>query len=215
MPYCPPHVMNRLIVDDLGNIELLVVACDDGDVIAYTIQSIHQTIEAIEAGESPATALERHVRPFFASNVGSSAWGLALHRNARLLAVSANTHAITVFAFALSNDGSSNGDSGFLSADESDEMIDEEWQLYAGPTKTNTERHEKARTRSFNQKIVLKGHKANIPDVAFCNSDRDLGGNYLVSTDIEGKTIVWDIWSISGHQIINKLTLRSRRSSYL
>lgn len=41
------------------------------------------------------------MKPFFQRNVGESAWGLAVHAEARIIAVSANTHAVTIFKFGL------------------------------------------------------------------------------------------------------------------
>ena len=35
-------------------------------------------------------------------NVGLSAWGLAIHRDARLIAISSNSHTVKVLAYALS-----------------------------------------------------------------------------------------------------------------
>ncbi|KAL5377600.1 hypothetical protein DPSP01_009654 [Paraphaeosphaeria sporulosa] len=46
--------------------------------------------------------MEQHILPLQHINVGSSAWGLAVHRNARLIAISANTHLVTVVAYGLS-----------------------------------------------------------------------------------------------------------------
>lgn len=42
------------------------------------------------------------IKCFDHRNVGASAWGLAIHREARLLAISANTHQIRVVAYGLS-----------------------------------------------------------------------------------------------------------------
>lgn len=35
-----PHDVNHLIVREFGSEEILVVACDDGDIIAYQTQSL-------------------------------------------------------------------------------------------------------------------------------------------------------------------------------
>src|SRR5689334_20440174 len=40
-----PHSITRLHVDFLGNHEIVLVTCDDGDVIGYSIPSIQREIE--------------------------------------------------------------------------------------------------------------------------------------------------------------------------
>lgn len=90
-----PRAINSLVVQDLGIEEILAVARDDGDVEAYLVAHVVHAVERCAAGEVA------EVRPFFQSNVMLSAWGLAVHSNARILAVSSNTHNVTVFKFGL------------------------------------------------------------------------------------------------------------------
>jgi WD40 repeat protein len=79
-----PHSINSLTIGELGSEEVLVSAHDDGDVcVRYTRD------------------LKRIALRY---NVGLSAWGVALHKEKRLLAVSANTHKITVFELAVSRE---------------------------------------------------------------------------------------------------------------
>ena len=40
-----PHAINHLVIGDLGSQEILVVACDDGDVVAYTVRNITRAME--------------------------------------------------------------------------------------------------------------------------------------------------------------------------
>lgn len=139
------------------------------------------------------------VRPFFTHWVHESAWGLSIHKNARMLAVSSNkprhqsalgfNAAITVFAFALttSDDSTvraSNAELLSMAEGESD------WKLWTlNPTYPT-----KKPDRSVNWKTRLEAHPCNIPSVSFVNSEDDCEGDYLLSTDIEGITKCWHIW---------------------
>lgn len=101
---CPEEV-NHMIVGDLGDKEILLLCRDNGDVVAWYTHEIVRLVEAqvLRPGDfatKPPPARPRH---FFADNVGVSAWGLAIHTKSRLIAVSANTSEVTVFAFALDN----------------------------------------------------------------------------------------------------------------
>lgn len=94
-----PHSINRLHIDYLGRKEILLTASDDGDIVGYYISGIMAAIETLESGEN--TEGFPDVKPFFRINVEKSAWGLAVHRQARLIAISANSHKVTVVAFKL------------------------------------------------------------------------------------------------------------------
>ncbi|KAI0432086.1 hypothetical protein F5Y09DRAFT_168449 [Xylaria sp. FL1042] len=96
-----PHQMNHLIIGDLGNEEILLLACDDGDVLAYYNSQIETALLRLESGD--ATRDSTMVRPFFHQNVGLSAWGLAVHKHSRLIAIGSNKHEVHVFAFALNS----------------------------------------------------------------------------------------------------------------
>ncbi|CZR50863.1 uncharacterized protein PAC_00737 [Phialocephala subalpina] len=92
-----PHGINNMKVGDLGNLEILLVACDDGDVIAlYTHLIKHEVQLAMK--QDHTTPLVKMMRPYFIQNVGISAWGLAVHKQSRLIAVGSNLKQITVFA---------------------------------------------------------------------------------------------------------------------
>jgi hypothetical protein len=90
-----PRGINYLVIQDLGLEEIVAVARDDGDVEAYLVAHVVHAVERCAAGEVA------EVLPFFQSNVGLSAWGLAIHSNARIIAASSNTHNVTVFKFGL------------------------------------------------------------------------------------------------------------------
>lgn len=181
-----PHGVNHLIVADLGIEEVLVVACDDGDVIAYSVRSIYNAIRETHESTSVGIPTPTELRTLLLENVGTSAWGLAVHKAARLLAVSSNHHRIFVFAFSLHQRRSVENP-----CDEDVSPIDilgnEFWeredQVALSPY-----------DRSLNREIVLPGHMANIPNIAFCNTEADPAGEFLTSTDIEGTTFIWNVW---------------------
>lgn len=89
-----PQAANHIIVKDLGEEEILLIACDGGDVIGYFTRSI----------EKATSTFVFSVTPFFHEYVGASAWGLDVHKDSRLIAVSSNTHEVIVFAFALADE---------------------------------------------------------------------------------------------------------------
>ena len=72
-----PHDINSLTIGELGCEEVLVSAHDDGDVCVWYTRDLS--------------------RMALRDNVGRSAWGVTIHKERRLLAVSSNTHDITVF----------------------------------------------------------------------------------------------------------------------
>ena len=183
-----PHTINQLAVGDLGNEEILIAACDDGDVIAYSTRHIYNAIE-IEQDVGPP--LFDHVRPFFKRNVGMSAWGIAIHTSARLIAISSNTTHIVVFAFAIGQTSPTEGPSSHGGEYSSSDLdLDPEAVDWTRVLRGSLSPDQRWR----NQEIILIGHSHNIPSIAFCNTEDDLVGRYLVSTDINGSTYVWDIW---------------------
>ncbi|MCJ1390760.1 hypothetical protein MMC18_003621 [Xylographa bjoerkii] len=183
-----PHAATHIVVGDLGDEEILVCACDDGDVIALTTRSL---ATGLEAG---TTEFLSTLRPFFHCNVRMSAWGIAIHKEARLIAVSANTYEITVFAFALRQEHSPDSPQGSRQDSNVAEDIEDEifrraenhWQE-AGPAGLNPD-------RSRDQVVILRGHPCNIPSISFCNTEDDPTGRYLISMDIEGVVVVWRIF---------------------
>lgn len=116
-----PQSVNHLQVGDLGDKEILLAARDNGDVVAWYTDSIAWAVEQQLALLAQREASGKDVVPpplepkhkdysppeprhFFAENVGNSAWGLAIHKRDRLIAVSSNHAEVTVFAFALGGD---------------------------------------------------------------------------------------------------------------
>ena len=212
MDQARPHAINHLIIGDIGDEEVVVVACDDGDVISYTVRSICLAIDegaktvfepdpfeirklkryresgranlVLPVADPHRTPGYRVLAAWFHENVGASAWGLATHKSSRVLAVSSNTKEINIFAPSLSPRRSKPFRSKYPSLKIGERyMTCEPWGSTA------------FRDRSHGRKIVLRGHAANIPNIAFCDNSLDSEGNYLASTDIDGCTVVWDIRS--------------------
>lgn len=214
-----PHAVNHLIVGEIGDEEVVVVACDDGDVVSYTVRSIALAIEEkaklvfgpvnywdqqnlrrrlggwanmiLPVIDRDWTLRCRTLAAWFHENVGASAWGLATHKRTMLLAVSSNTREIHVFAPSLSSELHG----GFRWVNPPPGMIERfaGWEIKSLIS---------LRDRSIGRKVTLRGHAANIPNIAFCDNISDPEGRYLASTDIDGYTMIWDIWR--GTRILEK-----------
>ena len=212
-----PHAINHLIVGDIGLEEILLVACDDGDVISYNVRSIEQVIEhsnqpchpccppnptlsvshprdrlsTLHAkGEYPHLLAKHSVEPWFCVNVGASAWGLAIHKEARLIAISSNAQYIDLFVPGLGRSTPHIVKKKSLVQASFEEIID---YFAQSDDQSNRTFWYSAKNRFKNQHLRLRGHDTNIPNVAFFNSDLDKDGRYLASTDIDNKTIIWDL----------------------
>ncbi|CAI6329481.1 unnamed protein product [Periconia digitata] len=162
-----PHSITRLHLDYLGKDEILIVTCDDGDAIGYRVPEIIRAMSR-ERTRIPEKEIDirDEVRVFFHLNLGRSAWGISVHREARLIAFSANTHRITVFAYALSR------------------------------TAGNVPQDELAQGFPYHREtdnIVYLQAQANIPAISFDNSDKS--GRWLASSSIDGNIHVWDLHS--------------------
>jgi hypothetical protein len=190
-----PHCVNHIKVGNLGNLEVILVACDDGDVIAFYTHLLQNEIHRQDSNIVPPSL--SNTVPFFHENVGSSAWGLALHQDSRLIAVSSNLREITVFA---------HGYTAFTDSDVEAEGDDEKSTLYRnklrcielqarvgnqkfpplsdGTTAVNTGH------RQYNYKMILplgeQGH--NVPSVDFV-SGLDGNASHLLAVDINGNLV--------------------------
>ena len=174
-----PHCINHLIVDFLGQEEIVLVCCDDGDVIAYRTRHVQHAIECNSSPDFPPDAYE--ARPFFKENVTLSAWGLSIHTKSRRIAVSSNTHKVTIFSFALADSDRADSDN------EAHHISDSSHAPLNFPD------------RRDNATFVLPSTGNNVPCVAFCNTGDDPDGRYLVTGDIKGNTF---IWALQGPKII-------------
>ena len=200
-------------------------ACDDGDVISYTVRSISLAIdEGAKIVFGPDTFKDQQLKRYrqsgranlilpvadperipgfrglaawFHENVGASAWGLATHKDARLLAVSSNTTEVNVFVPSLSphrpleRDVNANTSDVNRTLNLTPSLPDTAERYSAWDVRNSTT----SRDLSLGKKITLRGHGTNIPNIAFCNNSLDPEGTYLASTDIDGYTMVWNVWS--------------------
>lgn len=205
-----PHSVNNMIISDLGSEEILLCACDDGDVIGYHTKDLLRRIPLgpsqcvwrwqlstlrVEANE-PAGPVVDPPRCCFHENVGRSAWGLAVHKEARLIAASSNTHQVTVWAPALTSDASVvdiNAES-----DEPEEGLRTRQSVSFVDNSVISQsrfyvKQKLSSGRAKDQQRILAGHESNIPCIAFCNTSQDLGGRYLASTCIDSTTLIWDV----------------------
>ncbi|PGH17268.1 hypothetical protein AJ80_04910 [Polytolypa hystricis UAMH7299] len=187
--YHTPHSINSILVGDLGHEEILLLATDSGNVAAYRTERIFSAIEEDE--DTTPEHRGSQVECFFSQWVTQSAWGLAIHKAARLIAVSSNTSYITVFAFALVNKAASmtNSEQPPFNGSGSD------WAPVSHPNHLGLRSMPLSCRRAQNLRLTLKGHKTNVPNISFLNSDIDPDGDWLVSTDIDNKIFVWNIWA--------------------
>jgi len=183
-----PHAVNNILVADLGDEEIIVCACDDGDVMAYWTKSIHEVVERNKVSVSMGLNVGNNIKPFFHVNVEKSAWGLAVHKEARLIGVSSNTAEVNVYAFALTTTISSAAE---LDEASSTSSLQDEWL-----NRTTFDPEDDTFTcRKQNLRIRLLLHEANIPSITFCNTGEDPRGRFLVSTDITAMTVLWNVKS--------------------
>lgn len=196
-----PHAINNILVDDLGREEVLLLTTDSGNVCGYHVEAIFSALERAEENGETRPLDGSHIEAFFSEWVGASAWGLAIHKFARLIAVSANTGLVTVFAFALVNSNPKGNSDSEDVLDFGDDLKD------YGQNWLNIDHQDKLmrfrrlmpdRYRSRNVRLTYAGHFTNIPSVSFLNCDLDPNGTWMVSTDIDNKLLVWKIWESLG-----------------
>lgn len=178
-----PHAINNIITSFLGEEEVLAVVRDDGDVDAYRIRHIYRAIEARAHPDSAFGSDAVDIRPFFQRNVGNSAWGLAIHSQARMIAVSSNNLEVTIFTFALVEQES---------IDSEDDLTPDEERVYHSDAGDKP-----PLDRRKNDTRIIRNGGANIPHIAFCNTGHDPTGEWLISTDISGVLRSWNVHTIT------------------
>ncbi|OBT67581.1 hypothetical protein VE03_03834 [Pseudogymnoascus sp. 23342-1-I1] len=181
------HSINHLIVGNLGNHEIILCACGDGDVLAYYTAPIHHAslTPPTPPSSPPSTPPLRappQPTPFFHENVGISAWGLAMHTQSRLLAVSSNAHEVQVFAPALSPLIPAYNPTPPLSLPENFPTVG---RALAGP---------KTRDYNFRVRVKLEPRGDNIPSIAF-TSMPDGEADSVVASDIRGALWFIPLWA--------------------
>lgn len=159
---------------------MVAVVRDDGDVDAFLVRHIVQAIERRAESESTIGIQGDEIRPFFQSNVGISAWGLAIHSEARILATSSNAHEVRVFKF------------GLLQSDEDDDLYQHEHDL---SDSDEDHPHPTGHRTTDVTHHVLNG-ETNIPCISFCNTGDDPDARWLLTTDISGVCRVMDLHAL-------------------
>lgn len=181
-----PHSINHIVTGHLGDEEIIVASCDDGDVYAYYVKDIADWISLYNPtlghpgdGKSSKPSASTHPQPFFQENVGISAWGLAIHKVSRLIAVSSNRSEITVFAPALSRGHD---------AESQQHPVCNYCYHCEQPA-------EFVRERSRNWRIIVAlGPGAdNIPNICFVDG-ADGQADKVGAVDIKGSLWMADIW---------------------
>ncbi|KAL6832806.1 hypothetical protein V8C40DRAFT_236047 [Trichoderma camerunense] len=176
-----PHVINHIITGYLGREEILVACYDDGDVVAYYVKEIADSISKTKRSTGKTHA-HRQPRRFFHENVGHTAWGLAIHRKSRLIAVSTNRYEVTVFAFALTT------------CQKKSRRIREfcDCCQSSGNTQSSIPR----RARNWRIVVTFGAEASNIPNICFADSE-DGQAEKICAVDINGVIWIADIWRIS------------------
>ena len=176
-----PHAINYLIVQKLGKDEVIATVRDDGDVEAVLVRHVvHAITTRINSGSGEPIA--DNVRPLFQKNVGISAWGLAIHTQARMIAVSSNRHEVTVFRFGLVGTKLGSPD-----ASQSQAARGSVGQSGIGSGRDSRSDDMKSRPdRDADVTRQVLNGEANIPHITFCNTGDDPDGRWLLTTDISG-----------------------------
>ncbi|QDS76725.1 hypothetical protein FKW77_001107 [Venturia effusa] len=168
-----PHSINNVFIDFLGEMEIILVACDDGDVVGYYTQSIEDVLNHTEIEEEEE---EKKIH-FFSINVGLSAWGISVHSLSRKIAIGSNTKNITVYSFGLSVPSCD-----YYQHQDCEEFQKFQEQSYDGPA-----------WRQSDDTLVMTGLGSNIPSVAFCNNEEDLQGKLLAVGTVGGGTYILNL----------------------
>ena len=194
--YHYPHSINNMLVGDFGLEEVLLCVTDSGNVCGYRVEAVFSVLERAEQSDLERPINSSDVTPFLVEDVRSSAWGLAIHKFSRQIAVSANTGLITVFAFALAGPGRGDRlDPNHPVADSNLENNDPTWFIADNDLKFEQMHSENRHLyRTQNVKMTYLGHHTNIPSVSFFNCDLDPNGKWMFSTDINNKLLVWNVW---------------------
>ncbi|KAF9914423.1 hypothetical protein BX616_008357 [Lobosporangium transversale] len=174
------HVNDRTInvmkIGYLGTEEVLVTADETGDVCVWFTMNLRRD-------------------PLLLS-VGKSAWGIAIHSEQRLIAISCNAHTVTVFHCGIDSCWSQR----VLSRDNSSTRTDNG----AGAILTNVASLATSTPLpSFEPHIehtsqqILRGHQHNIPSVTFSRC-----GNFLATASVDRTCRTWRL--SDGQQIQHK-----------
>lgn len=194
-----PHQANHVIIGDLGGMEILLLAYDDGDVVAYYTRHILAHIENQLKPRQDQQPRKRVPQPFFRETVGATAWGLAVHSQSRLIAVSSNLREVNVFAFA-------------LQPPRADDPLPHKTQplvvpsddlsptTYSGASALELESLLRLRDRYWRILLPIGPSGHNIPSIDFV-SDPDGLAEKVAAADILGNIHIMDIWKVGSRPL--------------
>ena len=182
--------INHMITGFLGNEEILLHCCDNGDVVAYYTKDIANVVfkktstpkrsklPLDKRGQPEPQRKSTKIQPFFSANVLQTAWGLAIHQKSRLIAVSSNRAEVTVFAFALAP------------ADSPKKHREQDLK----EPKDNVEQWVRQRRRNWTIVLELPKNADNVPNICFLESEEGWAEK-VAAIDINGAAWVADIWT--------------------
>ncbi|KJZ78312.1 hypothetical protein HIM_02350 [Hirsutella minnesotensis 3608] len=187
-----PHTINHLMVGSFGTDEIMVACYDDGDVVAYWTREILDWITAKSSRSAERALPEQtkadigHIhpapRPLLHENVGDSAWGMAIHKQSRLIAVSSNRHEVTVFALGLTQISRRRSEAAFSD--------------FTEDGCAHVESLVRRRTRNWRIVVYLGPLADNIPNLCFID-DENGSADMICAVDIKGAIWLADIWKPS------------------
>lgn len=204
-----PHQVNHLIVADFGHEEILLLAYDDGDAIGYYTRHIENELKRRD-NDTDGLDNGTTVKPFFHENVGRSAWGLAVHKESRIIAVSSNLHAVCVFVFALTGKPYQHIPEADtveffrnVTKDYKGRYLDKDRQpLRPHWAEENLKRiaglERAIQRRDANWRIHMETGPVgtNIPNIAF-STDEEGEADQVVAVDIHGAIWLMDFWKFN------------------
>ncbi|PVH88445.1 hypothetical protein DL98DRAFT_509155 [Cadophora sp. DSE1049] len=192
-----PHNVNNMKVGKLGDFEILLIACDDGDLIAFYTRLLEREVEEggphCSEGDGPIS----YTQPFFHDNVGISAWGLAIHQVSRLIAVGSNHREVTVFQPALAVGYNRETGSRYFQ-----ERTGSPWPGRSFPTGASrftpvwkldfgSEALGEFEQKDCRLRLPLGPSGSNVPSIDFV-SDENGEASVVLATDVNGK-----LWSLN------------------
>ncbi|RGB41272.1 hypothetical protein C1646_636573 [Rhizophagus diaphanus] len=157
------HTINAIKVGKIGNEEVLVSVDEAGDIRIWFTSNLDKN-------------------PIQFSN-NESTWGIALHGPKRLLAVSSNSHEITIFNLKESGKF-------FNEFDDDDDNLESSGEESQTPRTYASVLTKISESDALGEKAisVLRGHEHNIPNICFSAC-----GRFLVSCSIDSTCRVWNI----------------------
>ncbi|KAG0259882.1 hypothetical protein BG011_002333 [Mortierella polycephala] len=185
-PRDPPTLVNRLLDPRCGN--------DDADDRTINVLQVgylgtdEVVVTADEIGDVCVWFTMNLQRDPLLLSVTDSAWGIAIHAEKRLIAISSNAHTVTVFHCGIDGGNSRR----WLSGD-SETVVDAHPRISA-PASTSSVA---AGSVEGTSQQILRGHGHNIPTVAFSSC-----GNFVATASVDRTCRTWRL--SDGNQIQEK-----------